>query len=266
MDHFCKVVLDGLAVPVSALDAASVQAISNLALQSYRAGKPLNYRSVNPVRLGFVGCGKFGKFMTTVVDRIPASLQLATKPLTQTGGQTWETFLQAVEAAYVCSPDRLHAEHALKCLQAGRHVLVEKPVLGFDDVAQAALSVRRVLMVGFHRRFHEDFVQARAAVCGLAAGSRLEIRSLDPFPAEDDNDFVLCNSLVHDLDMARWLMEPRAIGVLSLTNQARHNVFDITLVSKETDGCAPTTIHIHYRKDHPSCKPSNFVRVLAIGI
>ena len=38
-----------------------------------------------------------------------------------------------VDAVYIASPDAFHFEHALATLRAGKHTLVEKPVLVVDD-------------------------------------------------------------------------------------------------------------------------------------
>jgi len=63
-----------------------------------------------------------------------------------------------IDAVYVPLPNSLHAEWTLRALQAGKHVLCEKPLACDTREAQemrdAADRAGRVLMEGFHYRHH----------------------------------------------------------------------------------------------------------------
>lgn len=64
----------------------------------------------------------------------------------------------AVTAVYVATPNRLHADQAVTCLEAGRHVLVEKPLALSAGQARrmvaAADKAGRTLGVVHQQRFH----------------------------------------------------------------------------------------------------------------
>jgi len=77
-----------------------------------------------------------------------------------------------------------HREAALRALQAGKHVLVEKPV-GFsltetEDVARAARRSRGVLMVGYHKRYDPAYRRAREEVRGMRDLRLVEATVLHP--------------------------------------------------------------------------------------
>jgi 2-hydroxy-4-carboxymuconate semialdehyde hemiacetal dehydrogenase len=63
-----------------------------------------------------------------------------------------------VEAAILCTPTQQHAEEAIQCMRAGKHVQVEIPLADRWDDAQAVDRVQRetglVCMVGHTRRFN----------------------------------------------------------------------------------------------------------------
>lgn len=63
-----------------------------------------------------------------------------------------------VEAAILCTPTQQHAEEAIQCMRAGKHVQVEIPLADRWDDAQAVDKVQRetglVCMVGHTRRFN----------------------------------------------------------------------------------------------------------------
>jgi len=62
-----------------------------------------------------------------------------------------------VNAIFVCSPDHLHAGHAIAALEAGKHVFLEKPMATTIDDGDAILAAAAVskgkLYVGHNMRF-----------------------------------------------------------------------------------------------------------------
>ena len=66
--------------------------------------------------------------------------------------------LPEVDAVILCTPTQMHAEQAIQCMQAGKHVQVEIPLADSLAQAQQVLDLQRqtglVAMVGHTRRFN----------------------------------------------------------------------------------------------------------------
>jgi 2-hydroxy-4-carboxymuconate semialdehyde hemiacetal dehydrogenase len=66
--------------------------------------------------------------------------------------------LPGVDAVILCTPTQMHAEQAIRCMQAGKHVQVEIPLADRWDDAQAVERMQQrtglVCMVGHTRRFN----------------------------------------------------------------------------------------------------------------
>lgn len=88
---------------------------------------------------------------------------------------------ESVAAVLVATPTSLHYEHSIASLQAGKHVLVEKPMA--IDRPQALRLVeeaerrRRVLSVFHNRRWDEDYLLARRLVRSGVLGRVFNVES-----------------------------------------------------------------------------------------
>jgi predicted dehydrogenase len=85
-----------------------------------------------------------------------------------------------VEAVYNPLPNALHAEWTIRALEAGKHVLCEKPfsatVAEAEAMAATAQRTGRVLVEAFHYRYHPLFARLRTI---LASGELGEVRHLE---------------------------------------------------------------------------------------
>src|SRR4029077_5036468 len=82
-----------------------------------------------------------------------------------------------IDLVDICNPTHLHPETAIKALQAGKHVLVEKAIAleprDADAMVAAAKKARRSLMVAHVFPFFPEFAFAATAVRGGQYGKLL---------------------------------------------------------------------------------------------
>ena len=94
----------------------------------------------------------------------------------------------AVDAIYNPLPNGLHAEWTIRALEAGKHVLCEKPFTAnaaeAEQVAAVARSSGKVVMEAFHWRYHPLAARMREIVTGGVLGrvSRIETSMCIPLP------------------------------------------------------------------------------------
>lgn len=86
-----------------------------------------------------------------------------------------------LDAVVLCTPNNLHEEMALAALEAGKHVLVERPVAssseGTSRVIDVADQTGRVLAVGLPHRFRPEVAAMRSFVEGGELGDLFAARS-----------------------------------------------------------------------------------------
>jgi predicted dehydrogenase len=97
-----------------------------------------------------------------------------------------------VDAVYNPLPNGLHGEWTVKALEAGKHVLCEKPFTAnaeeAEQVAAVAASSGKVVMEAFHWRYHPLAARMREIVAGGVLGDvrRIETTMCIPLPFPND--------------------------------------------------------------------------------
>ncbi len=133
-----------------------------------------------PLRLGIIGLGIIGRQhlqaakdsanweVVAVAEPQLSSLNGDLKSIIVT--KDWRELLEhsQLDAVSLCVPHHLHAEMAQAALEAGQHVLVEKPLalncVQGEELIQLASTLKRTLMVEMTHRFYPPLIAAREIV------------------------------------------------------------------------------------------------------
>lgn len=104
-----------------------------------------------------------------------------------------------VEAVYNSLPNSLHAEWSVRALEAGKHVLVEKPFGRRPDEVEHAFDVAerggRLLMEAFMYRHHAQTRKLEEVVASGVIGELRQLRSSFSFTLADPTDVRLLPEL-----------------------------------------------------------------------
>lgn len=127
-----------------------------------------------------------------------------------------------VQAVVICSWGPAHEEQLLACLAAGKPVFCEKPMVTSEAAALKVLEAetaigRRLIQIGFMRRFDADYRRLKAVIDGGTLGTPLMYRSVHrnaSVPAGlYTSEMPLNDTLVHDADITRWLLSDEITAV-----------------------------------------------------
>ena len=164
--------------------------------------------------------------LVAVSDADRASSETVASALGATSCESADALLARddVRAVVIASPARFHAEHAIAAALAGKDVFVEKPIAtSLADADRAIAAARQSgvrLQVGFQRRFDPPYVEARRIVASGELGRPAFYRGINRdrsspagVPGSMAHDDILTESLIHDLDGARWMLGDEVAGV-----------------------------------------------------
>ncbi|MFH5802478.1 Gfo/Idh/MocA family protein [Alienimonas sp. DA493] len=155
--------------------------------------------------------------------------------------------LDEVDAVSVATPTFTHADVAGACLQAGKHVLVEKPlssdVREAEQIALQAKNAGVVLAVGHVERFNPAFEEV-VARCPRPRYARFE--RVSPFAFRSVDVGAVHDLMIHDLELARHLFgEEEVVSVQALGTPILTEMEDAATarLTFESGGVADLTVN-----------------------
>jgi UDP-N-acetylglucosamine 3-dehydrogenase len=119
-----------------------------------------------------------------------------------------------IDAVFVTSPSQVHREHLIAAIQAGKHVLVEKPLADtLEDglaIEEAVKKTDLVVMVDHCERFNPAFLDAKLIVSSGRIGQLRAAMSTRLSPLHLNSPawkMGVLDTAVHNLDLICWLMD-----------------------------------------------------------
>lgn len=219
---------------------------------------------------GIVGLGGMGGRMAQAVQAAEGaelvavcsrSPEKASELAGQLGASPYSEYTEmladpAVDVVYVATATHLHAEQAIQAVEAGKHVLVEKPMaLTVSDAKGMVTAADRYgvrLGVGFHLRQHPVHAAMRDLIGPDGLGDVVLAQALWGFYSADwsrdswkmDPERAGAGSLaglgVHMIDLLRWLVGREVVEVSAVSDgpSAEYPVEFLTAALLTFDGGA----------------------------
>jgi len=120
-----------------------------------------------------------------------------------------------IDAVLIASPDATHAPLATACIEAGKPVLCEKPLAPsgaecLNVIAAEVKAGKRLVQVGFMRRFDPSYSAMKAALAGGRMGRAVIMHNFHrnvEAPSWFTADMAITNSAPHEFDVARFVLD-----------------------------------------------------------
>lgn len=181
------------------------------------------------LRIGLVGTGGIGR---THIERINTKLQGArvvacADPAAAFGLSVAEKFGikgyedpiamindPEIDAIINTTADAYHEQFVTAAIKAGKYVFCEKPLAPKADACKRIIAAemeagKPLVQVGFMRRYDAGYKQLKDAIVNRKYGEPLLLhcahRNADVV-GDWDNSSAVENSMVHELDVLRWLL------------------------------------------------------------
>ncbi|ALC83569.1 MULTISPECIES: Gfo/Idh/MocA family protein [Bacillus] len=153
-----------------------------------------------------------------------------------------------VDAILVTSWGPAHEGTVLKAIEAGKYVFCEKPLAvtaeGCMKIVNAEMRHgKRLVQVGFMRRYDSGYVQMKKAIDNHEIGEPLMIHCAhrnSEVNAAYTTDMAMTDTLVHEIDVLHWLVNDNYKSVQVVypkkTRHALEHLKDPQMITLETEG------------------------------
>jgi len=155
-----------------------------------------------------------------------------------------EKFLKTreLQAVTVCTPTHTHLEVAVSVLEAGKEVLVEKPMTGKERSAEKLIKTARRaslhLLVGFIERFNPGVGLVKKMLQRKVLGEVIIAtgRRVARWPVRIGDVGVIKDTAIHDIDVMRYLLDEDVSAVYAQIGSLKHSFEDYAEIMLRFDG------------------------------
>lgn len=193
------------------------------------------------IRAAVIGTGAMGRHHARIYKELPGVELVAIADANQEaaqkigdlygvpGYQDYQELLntEKPEVVSIAVPTNKHFDVTTGCLEAGCHVLVEKPITATVDEADRLIATaehaQRTLMVGHIERFNPAITELKRRLDEGQLGNIFQIhaRRIGPYPSRIQDAGVILDLVPHDLDIMRYLLGQEVVRIYA---ESQHEI------------------------------------------
>lgn len=165
------------------------------------------------INIGVIGLGHMGTYHASVCTTLPSANLVAVADINHDNlakiknpnvqrTTNYQKLLPSVDAVIIALPTDLHYAAAKEALQAGIHVLIEKPLTRTieqaEELFELAAKKNLTLHVGHVERFNGALQELKKII---NAPYLINMQRVGPFNKRVAQDSVVLDLMIHDLDL-----------------------------------------------------------------
>jgi UDP-N-acetylglucosamine 3-dehydrogenase len=198
------------------------------------------------INVAVLGCGSWGRNHARVYNDLETANLVAVvdldgdraREIGKKFGVDWYSDPEDVysnpeiDAISICTPTITHAECGLRAIEAGKHVLVEKPMTNTleeaEKLIEAAYEQGVKLTVGFIERFNPAVQKAMEFIAEDKIGDVILAHSkrVSRWPKRIGDVGVIKDLAIHDIDVVNVLFGNRVVSVFATAGRIQHSFED----------------------------------------
>ncbi len=192
------------------------------------------------IRVGVIGVGNMGQHHARVLSLLKDVQLVGVSDISVERGlntasqyrvhffEDYHTLLAEVDAVCIAVPTRQHYAVGMACLQAGIHVLIEKPIaasiLEAESLVNEAARCGCILQVGHIERFNPAF-QELSKVLKTEQVLAIEAHRMSPYSDRANDVSVVLDLMIHDIDLLLELIQTPVIQLTAAGNRSEESGF-----------------------------------------
>lgn len=197
----------------------------------------------NLIKVAVIGCGVLGNRHTEIYQKMPGVEVIGVSDLDLERAKTLanrhgiessnspQSFFGRVDAISICTPAITHYDVAKPVLQAGIHVLVEKPITtkleAADELLKLAKHKRLILQTGHVERFNAAVRKMKMIVKDPIF---IECDRIGPYDPRISDVGVVLDLMIHDIDILLYVVNSPILSIDTIGHQMLSHTEDFANV------------------------------------
>jgi len=222
------------------------------------------------VNVAVVGCGFWGKNHARIYSELEKADLIAVADLNEDAacalGERYGADYHGdpadlikrddIDAISICTPTVTHAKIALEAIEAGKHILVEKPLTSTVAEAESLIAASEKagvkLTVGFVERFNPGVIEALRLVREGKIGDIIlaRARRVSRYPLRISDVGVVKDLAIHDADIVRQLFGADPETVYATAGNLVHSFEDYANIVLRFPGNRSAFIETNWLTPH----------------
>ncbi|SDF24327.1 UDP-N-acetylglucosamine 3-dehydrogenase [Methanolobus vulcani] len=221
------------------------------------------------LRVGVIGAGAMGKNHIRIYSEMSgvelAGISDIDKDLVESLAQQYNTnaftdyremLASGIDAVSIVVPTKMHRQVAIDAIEAGAHVLVEKPIAdtveNADAIIDAAKKKGRLVMVGHIERFNPAVIKLKEIIESGLLGKIVSIstRRVGPYNPRIRDVGVILDIGVHDIDVISYLYGSDINQVYAVAGADIHSFEDHATIHMRLDHSFSGLVEVNWLTPH----------------
>jgi predicted dehydrogenase len=179
---------------------------------------------MSKIKVGIIGFGKMGKIRANVISHLPELKLVGISDIEQPDNcqylyyPKYEELINAVDAVFICTPNKYIPDIIVMALNKKKHVFSEKPMGRNMEDVQKILEAEKAnkglkLKFGFNHRYHGSVMEAKRIIDNGDLGKVLMMRGVYGKSGNDSwrnqkeiaGGGILLDQGIHMLDLLRYI-------------------------------------------------------------
>jgi UDP-N-acetylglucosamine 3-dehydrogenase len=221
------------------------------------------------LKVGVIGAGAMGKNHIRIYSEMPgvelAGISDIDKDLVESLAQQYNTkaftdykemLASGVDAVSIVVPTKMHRQVAIDAIEAGAHVLVEKPIAdsveNADAIIEAAEKKGLLVMVGHIERFNPAVIKLKEIIDSGLLGKIVSISTtrVGPYNPRIRDVGVILDIGVHDIDVISYLYGTNVNQVYAVAGADIHSFEDHATIHMRLDHEFSGLVEVNWLTPH----------------
>lgn len=221
------------------------------------------------LRVGVIGAGAMGKNHIRIYSEMPdvelAGISDIDRALVEELAEQYQTkaftdykelLAEGLDAVSIVVPTKMHRQVAIDAIDAGAHVLVEKPIAdtveNADAIIKAAKDKKRLAMVGHIERFNPAVIKLKEIIDSGLLGKIVSISTtrVGPYNPRIRDVGVILDIGVHDIDVISYLYGRPVNQVYAVAGADIHSFEDHATIHMRLDNEFSGLVEVNWLTPH----------------